>query len=882
MDRRGREEDYTEGLGGISIPSAEDIVVQFVQGNPNASLEDIASLIQSTGADLGKVANTFGIPMAEAQRAFDTAISSPQFSGLSAGPTRAEVMQAQAGGNRTITNPATGQTMQVLANDPRLSGLSDQALIDTVFQTNIPEDMKKQKLVQNTESSASNEPAEQITGLDKVANFIAEGNKTDEQIYREMVKNDVPIEQIAERISYPIDEATTRFTRAQEMAQIEDIVAGGLEQAKIDFPNGIPDNLLRRYATETNQPIEQIATNMDSFGVSVDDMARATGIPLAEVQAAYNRAKGGAITGGTGNTVAGNEVAGGTGAGVSSGTGSVASSTAVGGRAGAGGQTGLAGSERALAGGVTAAAQAIESGAGQARADILGGTQIARQDLTQGAQEAGGLIQSGTGLGLEALGTGLGAARRDIMGGAQAGLGALYQGLGGARTDLQAAQQAANQQYGQGLGDVTAARDLASQQVGQAFGQAGQMFDPYRQAGTAALQQQAALSGALGQEAFNQAFQASPQQQFLREQGERAALRTAAARGGLSGGNVMKELSRFNTGLASQDLQNQIANLQQLGSQGLGASGSAAQYTAQGGAAQADLQTQAAQQLAAQRAQIAQSQLGTGQQLAGLGTLAGQQGLSTLTGAGQQLGNLGVTGGTLGMQTLTGAGSQLADIASGRSLAQSQLASQAGRQLGDVSLTGGMTVGDYLYGTGGALSANRMQAGRDIAGNITNQINALAQYQGDQGTLMSDLIGQQANILAGIQGGAGTGMSNMIGGTAGQLAGVATGTGTAYNPTGVGGTSQVTGIIPSMGEAVGAGIAAAGLASDVRLKENIKRVGTTPSGHGWYNWDWNKIGLSIVKDQPSYGVLAQEVSEKDPSAVIIGDDGYFRVDYSKV
>jgi hypothetical protein len=42
----------------------------------------------------------------------------------------------------------------------------------------------------------------------------------------------------------------------------------------------------------------------------------------------------------------------------------VASSTAVGGRAGSGGQTGLSGAERALAGGVTAAAQAIESGAG--------------------------------------------------------------------------------------------------------------------------------------------------------------------------------------------------------------------------------------------------------------------------------------------------------------------------------------------------------------------------------------------------------------------------------------------------------------------------------------------------------------------------------------
>ena len=192
-----------------------------------------------------------------------------------------------------------------------------------------------------------------------------------------------------------------------------------------------------------------------------------------------------------------------------------------------------------------------------------------------------------------------------------------------------------------------------------------------------------------------------------------------------------------------------------------------------------------------------------------------------------------------------------------------------------------MTVGDYLYGTGGALAQNRMQAGRDIAGNITNQINALANYQSNQGAGMSDLIGQQGNTLAGIQTGAGAGMSNLIGGTAGQLAGIATGTGAAYDPSALGGTSQVKGILGSAGEtAIGAAIA--GLTSDVRLKENIKRVGTTPSGHGWYNWDWNEKGQSIAKDQPSYGVLAQEVAEIDPSAIIIGDDGYLRVDYSKV
>ena len=220
-----------------------------------------------------------------------------------------------------------------------------------------------------------------------------------------MVKNNVSIEQAAAAVNYPLDEATTRYTRAQEMAQIEGIAKGGVEKALKDFPNGIPDNLIARYVSETTDSPEQIVGYMDGLGLTPDDMSRATGLPLADVRAAYNQAKDGGAAG-TGSTVAGSPVVGGTGAGVASGTTSVASPTAVGGRAGGGGQTGLAGAERALAGGVTAAAQAIEAGAGQARADIIGGNQIARQDLTRGAQEAGGLIQSGTGLGLEALGPG--------------------------------------------------------------------------------------------------------------------------------------------------------------------------------------------------------------------------------------------------------------------------------------------------------------------------------------------------------------------------------------------------------------------------------------------------------------------------------------------
>jgi hypothetical protein len=71
------------------------------------------------------------------------------------------------------------------------------------------------------------------------------------------------------------------------------------------------------------------------------------------------------------------------------------------------------------------------------------------------------------------------------------------------------------------------------------------------------------------------------------------------------------------------------------------------------------------------------------------------------------------------------------------------------------------------------------------------------------------------------------------------------------------------------------GPSTAGDYSDKRLKTNIRRLGTTASGHGWYRWDW-KTGGSAE------GVIAQEVLEVDPSAVSVDADGILRVDYSKV
>ena len=81
--------------------------------------------------------------------------------------------------------------------------------------------------------------------------------------------------------------------------------------------------------------------------------------------------------------------------------------------------------------------------------------------------------------------------------------------------------------------------------------------------------------------------------------------------------------------------------------------------------------------------------------------------------------------------------------------------------------------------------------------------------------------------------------------------------------------------------AVGAKIL--GFFSDERLKENIEKYGELPNGVGLYTWDWNEKAVELgAEDLPTYGVIAQDARQYVPDAVWMGDDGYLRVDYSKV
>jgi hypothetical protein len=62
--------------------------------------------------------------------------------------------------------------------------------------------------------------------------------------------------------------------------------------------------------------------------------------------------------------------------------------------------------------------------------------------------------------------------------------------------------------------------------------------------------------------------------------------------------------------------------------------------------------------------------------------------------------------------------------------------------------------------------------------------------------------------------------------------------------------------------------------SDRRLKSDIVRLATLPSGLGLYRFKYRWSDTAYV------GVMAQEVLEVAPQAVITGADGFYRVDYA--
>ena len=76
--------------------------------------------------------------------------------------------------------------------------------------------------------------------------------------------------------------------------------------------------------------------------------------------------------------------------------------------------------------------------------------------------------------------------------------------------------------------------------------------------------------------------------------------------------------------------------------------------------------------------------------------------------------------------------------------------------------------------------------------------------------------------------------------------------------------------------------------SDIRLKHNIKLIGKSPTGIPIYSFQYRdgiKLANNEALDTKStfVGVMAQDLLELAPHAMIKNEeDGYYRVDYSKI
>ena len=207
---------------------------------------------------------------------------------------------------------------------------------------------------------------------------------------------------------------------------------------------------------------------------------------------------------------------------------------------------------------------------------------------------------------------------------------------------------------------------------------------------------------------------------------------------------------------------------------------------------------------------------------------------------------------------------------------------QQGRQAGLASLQSGLAGQQAaLGGQQAALGQGIASLGQQGQGMLGSQINLLnqlgAQGQATQQAALSRQFGAAQQLaqepLQRLQTGQALLAGSPMGGISGGTGSSAYQRGVYQQPTALG---QLVGAAGTLMTGYGA------MQSDVDLKENITKIGELEPGIGWYTWDWNDKGKAIgAESEPSEGVLAQEVLEVKPDAVVV-KDGYYAVDYAKV
>ncbi len=127
--------------------------------------------------------------------------------------------------------------------------------------------------------------------------------------------------------------------------------------------------------------------------------------------------------------------------------------------------------------------------------------------------------------------------------------------------------------YGQVLDEIPGLKQEIALIAQTFYDEAEQLYAPFRADKTAAnnaFNQQLAMLGLPNIDGSANAFDpdsitSRPSYQFVEEQGNRGVDRSAAARTGSLGGRAVKEAARFNSGLASQEFNNEFNRLGSVG-----------------------------------------------------------------------------------------------------------------------------------------------------------------------------------------------------------------------------------------------------------------------------------------------------------------------------
>jgi len=428
---------------------------------------------------------------------------------------------------------------------------------------------------------------------------------------------------------------------------------------------------------------------------------------------------------------------------------------------------GLGGAESAIEDARFNAAQDITQGRDTARGDLQRAATQGRRDLvsdfglarneitrardlsTKGLSDAS--IQSQRQLGQ--LGTDT---RNLINQSEQQQLGLLRSGQQGIESALRGGYQDAIASEQQGYGD--ARRDLQSA-LGSAQGISASTgaLSPYSQAGAQATELELALSGAAGPEAQAEAyanFEESAGQKFLRERQEQTLLRNSAATGGLQGGRVLGALQEQGAGIAAQDLQRQVSNLQALSGRGLQAAGQISSLGTQANMARGQLSANIQSKLAdlSRSTGLSRSQLQRtlGDKLASVqGQYTGAESQLRQGNTNQQLQNMQNTAqGQIGLNQQsaqgiagleTGAADRLYQSLQQQGLSRNQIEQVLGGNLAGLETDAARQLAGNQMQAGGAIGNMRMGVGQQIAGN-TGQLSQLqAANIGSLGTNLANL-----------------------------------------------------------------------------------------------------------------------------------------------